>query len=241
MEGLRNVLVGVKSGSHGSQPLEFGLELATRAHARLTALIVTDPTFPTPGAAPALPGRVSTSTAVGIPAIEIARRADATHADLVILGRDLPLAAASREGRGTVEGTVRRAHVPCLLVPAHQKTFHHVLAAVDGGPDSSRVIAAALLVGRLFHATVRALHVEEPVGVGVGAHGGAPVTDDHGCETIVGLGDPVSEILRVTREAGVDLVVVGHHRGGPISPHATSGVGPRVLQRAPCAVLTVPI
>jgi len=39
----------------------------------------------------------------------------------------------------------------------------------------------------------------------------------------------------------VDLLVFGHHRGGPVSTHATSGVAARLLQRAPCAVLTVPI
>jgi len=54
-------------------------------------------------------------------------------------------------------------------------------------------------------------------------------------------GKPVSEILRVAREAAADLLVLGHHRGGPVSPHATSGVAARLLQRAPCAVLTVPI
>ncbi len=249
MRQLRNIVVGVKPGAQESHPLGMASELATRARARVTPLSVTDLSSRGPGVAPALPDRVTGVTALGIPAIEIARQADSGGADLIVLGRELPTGTAPRDGRDTVEGTVRRARVPCLLVPRGKKAFRRVLAAVDGGPDSEQVVAAARLVGQLFHAAVRALHVEEPVAAGMDgrawSHESAPSArhwaPEGECDTISGQGDPVSEIIRVVREDSVDLLVVGHHRGGPVSAHATSGVAARLLQRVPCAVLTVPI
>jgi nucleotide-binding universal stress UspA family protein len=249
MRQLRQILVGVTPGSHESHPLGMAIELATRADACVIALSVTDPSSPRAGVPPALPQRVTRLTPVGIPAIEIARQADSGGADLIVLGRELPTGTTSRDGRETVEGTVRRARVPCLLAPRGTKAFRRVLAAVDGGPDAEPVIAAARFIARLFHAAVRALHVEEPVAAGAGvrawSHESAPSArhwaSEGECDTVVGQGDPVSEILRVVREDAVDLLVVGHHRGGPVSAHATSGVAARLLQRVHCAVLTVPI
>jgi len=205
-------------------------------------LNVADSRRPRGGMEAGLPQGVPLHTAVGIPAIEIAREAESRGVDLIVLGRELPTQVDHRHGRDTVEGTVRRSRVPCVLVPRGHQEFARVLAAVDGGPDSREVIAAALLVGRLFDASVRAVRVEAPVLMGVGASTGVhELPSAVGDEPIVCQGDPVSEILRVVREEHVDLLVFGHHRGGPVSTHATSGVAARLLLRAPCAVLTVPI
>jgi nucleotide-binding universal stress UspA family protein len=222
MPALRNILVAVKPGSPDAHPLERARRLAQCAGARLTVLSV-----PT----------------VAIPAIEIAREAESRGADLIVLGREPPATTDFRRDHGTVEGTVRRARVPCLLLPSGPVAFHRVLAAVDGGPDSHDVVAAALLVGGVFDAAVRTVRVEEPVLAAVGGSAwpadvyAPPATID----AIVRQGEPVSEVLRVVREEGADLLVLGHHRGGPVNAHATSGVAARLLQRAPCAVLTVPI
>jgi len=221
MPALRNILVAVKPGSADAHPLERARALAKSAGARLTVLSVP------PGA---------------IPAIEIAREAESKGVDLIVLGRELPSQTDLRHDGNTVEGTVGRARVPCLLVPRGPHGLARVLAAVDGGPDSRDVMAAAALVGRVLDASVRAVHVEAAVLVGVGAPTGLhEVPAAVGDGTIVRQGDPVSEILRVAREDGVDLLVFGHHRGGPVSTHATSGVAARLLQRAPGAVLAVPI
>jgi nucleotide-binding universal stress UspA family protein len=200
--------------------------------------------------APRMRDRVAMHTAIGLPAVEIARWSEREGADLVVLGR---------EGRGngrvgrldggdTVEGTVRRLRVPCLIAPASGRaSVRRVLAAVDGGPDARDVLAAALTVGRLWGAEVRALHVEQPALVGVGA---TPVATAHptgavdaaaAYELVVRQGEPVSEVLRALREDDVDLLVIGHHRGGPGGGHATDSIATRLLARAPCAVLTVPI
>jgi len=242
MPALRNILVAVKPGAVDSHPLQSAMALATRARARVTVLSVADSRRSRGGTEASLPQGVPLHTAVGIPAIEIAREAESRGADLIVLGRERPTQVDLRHGGDTVEGTVRRARVPCVLLPRGHQEFGRVLAAVDGGPDSGEVIAAALLVGRLFDAAVRAVQVEAPVLAGVGASTGLhELPSALGDETIVCQGDPVSEILRVVREGDFDLLVFGHHRGGPVSAHATSGVAARLLQRAPGAVLTVPI
>ena len=226
MPALRNILVAVQPGSPDAHPLEPARWLAQRSGARLTLLSVPP---------------------VAIPAIEIAREAESRGADLLVLGRETA-AMDFRHDHGTVEGTVRRARVPCLLLPRGPLAVRRVLAAIDGGPDSRDIVRAALLIGRLFDATVRSLRVEQPVLTGVGAPASsedATLSASYGrgsvVDAIVREGDPVPEVLRVVREEGADLLVLGHHRGGPVSAHATSGVAARLLQRAPCAVLTVPI
>lgn len=226
MPALRNILVAVKPGSPDAHPLEQARRLAKCAGARLSVLTVPP---------------------VAIPAIEIAREAESRGADLIVLGRESPTEADCRHEHGTVEGTVRRARVPCLLLP-RGPLAERVLAAVDGGPDSHDIVAVALLVGCLLDATVRSVRVEQPVlaAVGVSAWSGdaTPSTGDGprgAIDAIVRRGDPVSEVLQAVRDEGADLLVLGHHRGGPVSAHATSGVAARLLQRSPCAVLTVPI
>lgn len=226
MPPLRSILVAVKPGALDRHPRPSATALAARAGARLTVLSVAD----------------SPSSRGGVPSIEIAREAEAKGTDLIVLGRERLTRTDLRHSGNTVEGTVRRARVPCLVVPRGQQVFARVLAAVDGGPDSGTVIAAANVVARLFDRSVRAVRVEPAVLAEVTAPTGRDeIPPARWDDTIICQGDPVSEILRVVREEGADLLVFGHHRGGPVSTHATSGVAARLLQRTPCAVLTVPI
>ncbi len=248
MRVLRNILVAVKPASADAHPLRSAMALAASTRARLTVITVAASPESRAGLEPGLNEQFTVHNAVGIPPIEIARAAESRGVDLIVLGRDFPCPLDPRRDGNTADGTVRRARVPCLLVPPGQQAFRRVLAAVDGGPDSQDVIGAAHLVGRVFDAAVRVVQVEEPVPAGVGAPAWsheppASVSAPPGgeCDTIVCQGDPVSEILRVARQQHIDLLVFGHHRGGPVRAHATSGVAARLLQRAPCAVLTVPI
>src|SRR2546428_599885 len=74
---------------------------------------------------------------------------------------------------------------------------------------------------------------------GRGATAPAPLVSAE--PVIVREGDPVAEILNVVRDVGIELLVFGHHRGGPSNGQETGSVAARLLARAPCAVLTVPI
>jgi nucleotide-binding universal stress UspA family protein len=52
-------------------------------------------------------------------------------------------------------------------------------------------------------------------------------------------GDPVTEILRVARETGCDLIVMGTHGRTGLGRALLGSVAEQVLRLAPCPVLTV--
>src|SRR5207249_12315955 len=87
----------------------------------------------------------------GVPAVEIVRAADRERADLIVLPRD---------PRNTLEGTVQRARVPCLVVAPGGAGLGRVLAAIDGGPDSGDVLGAARAIGQLPGSEVLSVRVE---------------------------------------------------------------------------------
>lgn len=192
---------------------------------------------------------------LGLPAVEIPRAAEIVNADLVVLGRGSELGP-------TIEGTVRRAQVPCLVVPSGLERFQRVLAAVDDGPFSTEVLDAALALAEAEGSDVLAFHVEGTPGaaeaglprqetlrhvdaVSAALHtawGRAPAALSAGvaaCELIVRQGDPVTEILKAARNERIDLLVVGCHRGE--GGYQARAIGSRLLRRAACAVLTVPL
>src|SRR6266568_4050987 len=168
---------------------------------------------------------------LGVPGVEIARAAEIVKADLVVLGR-------AREIGRTIEATVRRARVPCLVAPAGPLRFQRVLAAVGVGPAATDVLAGAVALAQTEGGDILALHVETPPGP---SEGGVPPRDTMrrvdalsealhaarereasdaptatataACEQIVRRGEPITEILNAAREERINLLVVGCHRG----------------------------
>ena len=57
-------------------------------------------------------------------------------------------------------------------------------------------------------------------------------------DVLVREGDAAGEMLRAARSENADLLVVGHREGESAEPPSVAG---RILQRALCAVLTVPV
>jgi len=52
-------------------------------------------------------------------------------------------------------------------------------------------------------------------------------------------GKPSAEIIRVARESGVDMIVLGTHGKGMLDQALFGSTTERVVRRAPCPVLTV--
>jgi len=189
--------------------------------------------------------------AFGVPGIEIPRIAEEEHADVVVLGRtSLPTPEREAEERVT-EATLRRSRVPVLIAPPTHHVYRRVLACVDDSPDAPAVLAVALAIAECFHARPLALHVQ-PTSVPPVASSGRPrwlrrleQAEDQGgaavalCETVVREGSPATEILAAAAAERADLIVLGYCRG--MSPDDPNGIAARVLRRAPCAVLAVPI
>jgi nucleotide-binding universal stress UspA family protein len=212
---LHKILVHINPARSDDSAERAATQLALAARAQLVTLTI--------------PAR-------GVPAIEIIRAAEQEQADLIVLWRS-PADLA--------EGTVRRARVPCLLVSHDDVAFRRILAAVDAGPNSADILQMAITMGELLGSEVDAIHVERGAPVGTTTRAATPqpgaVAVATSPEMLVRQGDPVVEILSAVREEGIDLLVLGHHRGGPLNGHETGSIAPRLLERAPCAVLTVPI
>ncbi len=64
-----------------------------------------------------------------------------------------------------------------------------------------------------------------------------------GCqiETLITRGKPHEEILKVAQEKGADIIVIGSHSAPPVSKVLLGSTAEKVLHRAPCPVLLVPI
>ncbi len=52
-------------------------------------------------------------------------------------------------------------------------------------------------------------------------------------------GDPAEEILRVAKDGGYDLIIVGHRGLSPVKAFLLGSVSNRVVSHAPCSVLVV--
>ena len=58
-------------------------------------------------------------------------------------------------------------------------------------------------------------------------------------ESKVGVGKPAEEIVRVARDEGVDLIVMGTHGHSGLSHLVHPNVAERVVRKAPCPVMTI--
>ena len=67
----------------------------------------------------------------------------------------------------------------------------------------------------------------------------ANLTESLSVSTKVGVGEPVEEILRVARDEGVDLIVMGTHGRTGLRLVLKGSVAETVMRGAPCPVFTV--
>jgi len=195
---------------------------------------------------------VSYRAAFGWPSVEIARCAEELGVDLIVLGKGEEVARGAAENVTTA--TLRRSRVPVLVAPAEHRVYRRVLACVDDSPHAVDVLEAAQTAADGFGAHLVALHVE-PAEAGVlakgerrpwlrhieqsGREGGAAVA---ACETAVRQGDATTEILAECQAEDAELIVFGYRRGMNYGdPGAVTTVAARLLRRASCALLAVPV
>ena len=186
------------------------------------------------------PRRAKVAVQFGLPGIELARWAELADADLLVLGRQPSGDLARRPAGRVTGGTLARARMPCLLVPFGQRTWRRVIGALGAGPAAQTVADAATIFAGLWFAVPHFIHSAAP---GAGGQPSFLAEGNGGVATVadatVAQGDPVSEVLKLAREEHADLLVVGYHRGETAAE--TGRVAPHLVERAPCAVLTVPV
>lgn len=189
--------------------------------------------------------------ASGVPSIEIARFAEESAADLLVLGRKQRSAVARRLLGDTADAVARRSRVPCLFVPGPDEVPDRLLVALDATERGLTVfygacrLAEALDV-RLDLVTVERALADEP------AHLARDVRDgrtENLARALCGAanalrvrrGDVVTEILHEVDARHARVLVIGYHRGGPPGFVEAGSVARQLSHSAPCAVLTIPL
>jgi len=215
-------------------------------------------------------GGVRLELRVGEPAAELAALVAELGADLVCVGRSRQRGESVKLGRNTVERLLRQLQVPLLQVTsAPDAAPSSVLAAVDGGAISERVLQSAWALAARLEARLTALHVldedvrayvramEVSVGAASNAHAaeqalwGATagwLTDALAAagarpgrsHAMVGHGDPGPELLAACRRSGADLLVMGRSGRDAPTPETVGSTTRLGLRAAPCPVLVVP-
>ena len=214
------------------------------------------------------PPIVALAVTVGLPGVEIGRFAETHGADLIILGRKRRSAAQRLLIGDTADAVARRSRTPCLFVSDADQKFDRFLVALDGTERGLTVLLAALDFVRAAGAKLAVVSVEPPLEdiakapdlltgrsaslvevVGELARStdlspGGWDLDGKGraCSPIViHRGNIVDQILGEVENANIDVLVVGHHRGGPAGVIDAGSVGRRLAHEAQRAVLTIPL
>jgi nucleotide-binding universal stress UspA family protein len=136
--------------------------------------------------------------------------------------------------------------------------IHTILHATDFSPQSEAAFKVACALARDYRARVIVMHVHQTATMAFGEFGALPPAPD---ETEDGLrarlanirpadstvpidrylteGEPAEEILRMAKDRGADLIVVGTHGRTGLGRLLMGSVAEKVMRRAPCLVLTV--
>lgn len=147
-------------------------------------------------------------------------------------------------------------------------TFTKIVAATDFSDDSKLALSFAEELARKFSADLVVLHVDQPLApvmmtpelgpaMDVGAMGRiaeeqrllaqreldkiAGRLRDSGLKvkSMLKVGSPFLEILHTAQNEGADLIVLGTHGRTGLAHVLMGSVAERVVQKAPCPVLTI--
>lgn len=268
---LEHVLAAVDSSEAGMAALTAAMMLAHRAKARVTALRVIGPEEPmprrsVPSSRPESGQWPSVQLAIseGLPGIEIPRFAESNQADLIVLGRKRRTEVERLHAGDTADTVVRRSPMPCLFVAPGERGFDHCLAAVDGTHRGMHVLTYAHEFAQAIRSRLQVMTVEpnddevttgQPSGriqrlaqslqsirhqEGIG-DAAATVLESSLDSPLVSHGRVVDEVVKTARRNRADVLVVGHHPGGPSLHTGEGGLTRRFLKLCPSMLLTVPL
>lgn len=208
---------------------------------------------------------VDVAMEVGLPGIEIARFAETSGADLLVVGRKRRTSLQRLMIGDTADSVARRSRLPCLFVRAGVGPIARVLVALDGTERGLAIFPVALDFARETKALLRATTVEpahpneadapwvhhgrsarlaEALEV-MGRRGAGE--SEAGLEVpsepwlVVHRGQVVEEVLKEVRLSSADVLVLGCRRGGPPGSMEAGSIARRLLHVCPISVLTVPV
>lgn len=147
-------------------------------------------------------------------------------------------------------------------------TFTKILSATDFSEDSNLAISFAEELARRFSAEIILLHVDQPLPPVMVSPDMGPVMDvgamtriaedqrvlaqkeldkivnrmrDSGLKarSMLKVGSPFLEVIHAAQSEGSDLIVMGTHGRTGLAHVLMGSVAERVVQKAPCPVLTI--
>jgi len=217
---------------------------------------------------PKLP-EIKLEIAVGQPALEILRTADAGRADLIVMSTHGMTGVRKLAFGSITERVLRETPLPVLVTPGADpgpvsleaiiKAIKTILVPVDLTPVTQLQVRIASGLADALGAGVVLSHVLEPLrgrpsqatllaavdrARELEAHDrmttvAASVQAGTRCTIDIARGDPSSEIARVAHEVGADLVVMGLHSSNNGGPRMGS-ITYRVLCRSLGPILALP-
>jgi len=280
---LRSIVAAADSSDEGRATIVTAVRLGQCSGARVTVLTVAESDASGGGSprlledlretvASQLAGvepphpAVDVAVEVGLPGIEIARFAETSGADLVVVGRKRRTSLQRLMVGDTADSVARRSRIPCLFVRAGMGPIARVLVALDGTERGLAIFPVALEFARETKALLRATTVEPAIPNEVDApwvhHGRSArladalsamgrrgVSGDGGARfevpvepwLIVHRGQVIEEVLKEVRHSDADVLVLGCRRGGPPGSMEAGSIARRLLHVCPTAVLTVPV
>ena len=193
--------------------------------------------------------------AYGVPSIEICRFAEECHADLIVVGRKEHCERSRLLLGDTGDAVARRSRIPTLFVPATGSRLAKVLLALDGSERGMRVLEQACSFVRAIGASLHVITVESAMGES--GHTDLPLTRSArirarvqevlarenlpDAPVTIRRGRVADEVLKEIEAGDDDVLVIGHHRGGPAWLVQTCSTAQQLGHAAPCAVLTIPL
>lgn len=214
---------------------------------------------------------VQTRITSGIPSQEVLAAAEAGQVDLVVVGTRGRTGLEQVLLGSTAERIIRAAPCPVLAVRGtghaaggqsgdDSVAVRRLLVPIDFSDCSADALEYAVLVAQRTKASIRLLHVLEPVSYGLdftlvhtaqrqehreritarlqgfaSAIEAAQVTADSQLRG----GLPSDSILEAAKTEAADLIVMGTHGRRGLSHAVWGSVAESVLRQAPCPVLTV--
>jgi nucleotide-binding universal stress UspA family protein len=215
------------------------------------------------------PKQLELRVRTGKPDVEILREAREHGCDLIVMGSRGHTGVRKMFFGSTTERVLRETFLPVLVTPPDRLAVHspkdaarhvgRVIAPADLTPASPHQLAVAAMIARTLSIPLLIPHVLEPVAVPVRirfAMSGAdaarraraedqlleivgPVAGDVKTETLVVVGDPAEEIIKLTAARQANLIVMGLHSSPRLGPRMGS-VTYRVLALTRTLVLAIP-
>jgi nucleotide-binding universal stress UspA family protein len=215
------------------------------------------------------PRTIEYRVAVGKPATEILREAREPGVELIVMSSHGRSGIQKLFFGSTTERVLRETSVPVLVTPEWRWRFTslsdlarhitRVIAPVDLTRESTYQLTVARGIATALSARLMAVHVLEPFFIPYRVRLALPgaehtrrtqaeeklaalvgsIDTPQEIESLVLLGEPSEEIVKLAKARDAGLIVIGLHSSGPLGPRMGS-VTYRVLCQTDALVLAVP-